>query len=134
MAFPDNYVEIKDRISSLTALFFQKETSSQQRKEIIAECEQFHEYLSGSLFGTFAHPYVFDLDGLPYTLEYERKYYLSVLKAEYELNLYAGCDDSRKLIKQAKHSYNSPVYIKFLKLVDAIKDGTFDIENCDLTV
>ena len=134
MAFPDNYVEIKDRITDLRRIFFQKETTAETRKEIIAEMEQYHEYLAGSLFGTIAHYYKFESDGKPYTLEYERTYCLNALKATYWLNLYSGQDEEKKLLRQTTNSYNSPVYIKFCKLVDEIKNGTFDVENADMTV
>ena len=132
MSFPDNYVEIKDRISSLTMLFFKQDTTSQQRKEIIAECAQFHEYLAGALFGIIGHPYEFTLNGQPYTLEYYSHYLLETFTSEYSLSLYAGHGDNKKLLLQERSKGKSAVYIKFLKLVDFIKDGIYDIDNCDI--
>ena len=121
------FVEGKARITALIEQFFKEETTSQERKQIIGEVEQCPEYLSGALFNTIGHYHKFEINGKLYTLEYMSKYYLEILTGEYEVNLYSGQEDDKKLLKQEVEKRKSTAFTKFMKLVDAIKDGTFDI-------
>ena len=132
MAFPDDYSEIKSKISQLTDIFFQPQTDSRQRKRIIAALEQYPEYLSGALFGIIGHPYEFLLGSRPYTLEYYSHYHLETFTSQYSLSLYAGNGDGKKLLRREYGKSKSAVYTQFLKLVDAVRDGTFSIDTCGI--
>ena len=56
MAFPDNYVEIKDRITDLRRIFFQKETTAETRKEIIAEIDMLYMQFIAEEFAAGKYP------------------------------------------------------------------------------
>lgn len=121
------FVEGKARITALIDRFFKEETTSQERKEILAETEQSPEYLSGALFNTIGYYHKFEVNGKPYTLEYMSKYYPNTFTSEYEVNLYSGQDEDKTLLKQEVEKFKSVAFVKFMKLVDAAKDGTFDL-------
>ena len=129
MVDPDTFAQIKERISTLIDTFFQQETTAQERKQILAEIEQFPDHLAGALFGVIAHPYTFELAGKPYTLEYRTTYHLNTFKSEYQINLYRGHGEDRQLFRQETDTNIRKTYIRFLKLVDAVKNDNFDINK-----
>lgn len=129
MVDENTFAEIKNKIYDLIHIFFKDETTEAERKQIIEEVEKFPEHLSGALFGIIGWPYKFELDGKIYTLEYNTTYTLETFKSDYFINLYSGHDDNKELIQQESDTNKAKVFTRFLKLVDSIKKGNFNIEN-----
>lgn len=109
--------------------FFQQETTAKERQQILKEAQASPGLVANALFTLIGHPYEFQLNGTPYTLEYNSTYYLNAFRAEYQLNLYSGQGEDKQLLKQERDKSKSQMYTRFMKLVDAIKNGNFDPNN-----
>ena len=119
------YVEMTDRMRALMDIFFEEESSAEERRLILEEMAQNQDYLAGALFGILRWPYFFQLDGEDYTLQYNPTYCLELFRSEYELNLYRGTEEGER-IRQEK-GRKSPIFLKFLTLIHEIKCGRFHL-------
>ena len=123
----EEYTRITNRLKELTERFINGQTSSEERAQILKEAESYPSNLANAVFNVISWPHHFELAGKSYTVEYKAKFYLEVLKSEFEFNLYLGDEREENLLRCEVFGNKYDAFMKFLKTVDQIKNGSYEI-------
>ena len=123
----EEYTRITNRLKELTERFINGQTSSEERAQILKEAESYPSNLANAVFNVISWSYRFELAGKSYTVEYKAKFYLEILKSEFEFNLYLGDEREENLLRCEVFGNKYDAFMKFLKTVDQIKNGSYEI-------